>query len=87
MTSLNDKLRLKNAVIEISNSLVRIKSERDLIKEIINTVVEELDLPKEQKSQLRRLAKVYNKQNYSEVVTKDEEFQDMYVELLVSKSE
>lgn len=67
--------QIENAVKEASNSLIRIESERDLIKEIKEVLPEELGLPAKK---TQELIKIYHKQNYSEVVGKFEETSELY---------
>lgn len=57
-----DLKKIQNAAKEISNSLLRIDAERDLIKSIKDAMKEELDVPG---SHLLKLAKTYHEQNFS----------------------
>lgn len=77
MTTLspNDKVVIKNALQEISNSLTRNEAERDNIKEIINKISEEYQI---NKKIIRKLAKIYHKRNLTEVVAEQEEVTDTY---------
>jgi hypothetical protein len=72
-TQSKDKLR--KAVIEISDSLIRIAAERDLQKEIIKKTSEELSIDKKI---IRRMAKVYYNANFTQEVELDEEFEQTY---------
>lgn len=74
-TNPSDIQKIENAVKEASNSLIRIESERDLIKEIKERMKEELGIPPKK---LQELIKIYHKQNYSEVVGKFEETSELY---------
>lgn len=77
-TSPADVLKIKNAVKEASNSLLRIEAERENIKAIRDTLKDELGLPN---AKFNEITKLYHKQNYSEVVAKDEEKVELYVKV------
>lgn len=78
-SSPNDRQNIKNAVVEISNSMVRQDSERELQRDICVKIKDEVGLdPK----YLKRLAKVYHKQNFSEVQTESEDFETLYEEIV-----
>ena len=66
---------IMNGLQEISNSMLRIKAEKDLIKEIVETVSEESDLSKKV---INRMARVYHKNNFTSEVSEMEEFQDLF---------
>ena len=70
-----DKDKLRKAVTEISDSLTRIAAERDLQKEIIKKVSEELSIDKKI---IRRMAKVYFNANFAQEVELDDEFEETY---------
>ena len=67
--------KVKKGLQEISDSLTRAEAERDYVKDAIKAIADENGL---QKKIVAKMAKVYHKQNYSEVVTEAEEFQRMY---------
>ena len=73
-----DVLRIKNAVKEASDSMAHIKGERENIKAIRDLLKEELGLPN---AKFNEITKLYHKQNYSEVVAKDEEKVELYVKV------
>lgn len=77
MTNLTteNKNKLRKAITEMSDSLIRISAERDLQKEIIKTVSEELGI---EKKIIRRMAKVYFNNNFTQEVEIDEEFEETY---------
>lgn len=60
---------------EISNSLTRVEAERDLIKEILQRLQDEFEIPKKLG---RKLAKVYHKRNFEEEVATQNDFVDIY---------
>ena len=75
ISSETDRKKLYDAIKECSNSMTRIAAEKDLIKEAIKNVCEELKLPKRL---VNRLVKVYHKQNYDEEVATHEQFEQLY---------
>lgn len=66
---------LKDAIKELSDVYTMIDAQKDTEKDIINTVFDELKIPKKI---LRKLAKVYHKRNYAEVTLENEEFGVLY---------
>jgi hypothetical protein len=70
-----DKAKVLGCLQEISNSLTRIEAERDLIKEILQKMQDECELPKKLS---RKLAKVYHKRNYEEEIAEQSDFQTVY---------
>ena len=71
----NREVKIKGAVTEIANSLLRIDAERDLIKEIIDKLAKEEEI---NKKTLRKLGRTYYKQNYGEEQQSFDEFSDLY---------
>jgi archaellum component FlaC len=74
-SSPEDRKKIMNAVQEISNSLSRIESERDLIKEILADVEDKFELPKKY---TRKVAKIYHKQNISQIQQEQEDLVSIY---------
>ena len=72
------KKAIKDAMVEISNSMARIDGERDFIKEAITNICEEHELSKKT---FRKLVRTYHKQNFSAEVAEHEAFETMYEEL------
>ena len=70
-----DKAKVLGCLQEISNSLTRIEAERDLIKEILQRMQDECELPKKLS---RKLARTYHKRNYEEEVAEQADFQTVY---------
>jgi hypothetical protein len=70
-----NKDKLRKSITEISDSLTRIAAERDLQKEIIKKISEELTIDKKI---IRRMAKVYFNANFAQEVELDEEFEETY---------
>jgi uncharacterized protein (DUF342 family) len=70
-----DRKKVHNSLVEASNSLTRIDAERDLIKNIINDTSKNFQIPKKT---IKKLVRVYHKQNFSEEVATHEEFENLY---------
>jgi len=70
-----DKKKLESALKDMSTSLTRVEAERDLQKNLIKDICEELDL---NKRVFRKLAKVYHKQNFADEVATHQEFESLY---------
>ena len=72
-----DKKKLRDLITEISNCLLRMDAERDLIKEILQRGKEELEI---QPKTLRALARIYHKNSLMEDKMSSEEIFDLYEE-------
>ena len=70
-----DKVKILGCLQEISNSLTRIESERDLIKEILQKLQDECEIPKKLS---RKLARVYHKRSFEEEVAEQNDFVEVY---------
>jgi hypothetical protein len=70
-----DRKRIKESVLEMNDSLTRVAAERDLQKEIINKMSDQLGVDKKI---FRRMAKVYFKANYAEEQDDNRNFEEMY---------
>lgn len=70
-----DKAKILGMLQEISNSLTRVEAERDLIKEILDRLQDECEIPKKLG---RKLAKVYHKRSFEEEVAQQNDFVDIY---------
>lgn len=70
-----DQKKLLDMLREASNSLTRIESERDLIREMKKNVCDELQL---EKKVINRMVKVYHKQSFQEEVAEHEQFETLY---------
>jgi hypothetical protein len=81
-SSPEDRKKILASVQEISNSLTRIEAERDLIKEILADVQDKFALPKKY---TRKVAKIYHKQNFSEVQQEQEELEAIYETVTTTK--
>lgn len=63
------------AVKEISNSKTRIEAENDLIKDTLQMIEDEFELPKKY---MRKVANIYHKQNVSEVKAEAGDVAELY---------
>lgn len=72
--------KLQGAIKELSNSFLRVEAERDLQKEIIANISEETEI---EKKHIRKMARVYHKQNYQEETQNHEEFTDLYEQIFM----
>ena len=78
-----DQKRIQDAIKEASDSLLRISSERELLKDIAKSIKEDIGMPPRL---FNKLAKTYFQQNYNEVVEEDEQFQEAY-EIILGNQE
>lgn len=73
--STEDKKKLRGAINELNDSMTRTAAERDLQKETINKVFEDLGVDKKV---VRRMAKAYYKANFNEEIEENKNFEEMY---------
>lgn len=78
-----DQEKIRKALKEISDSYTRIEGEKDLIKEIVEEVKENFNLPKRT---INKMAKTYHKQNFHEEQASFEEFEALYEEIVGSSN-
>jgi polyhydroxyalkanoate synthesis regulator phasin len=82
MTVTGDKkAAIMSCLKEISDSYTRIEAERDLVKEILDRMQEEFEIPKKMG---RKIARIYHKRNYEEEVAQQNDLQETY-ESIVNK--
>ena len=74
-SSPDDKKKIRQALQEISDSLTRMEAERDLIKDILQTVEDNYKI---KKKYTRRLAKVFHKQNFNQVQQDQQDLETLY---------
>lgn len=70
-----EKKKLKNAIYAINDSMTRVAGERELQKEAIAEVFDELGVDKKL---VRKMAKAYFLSNYNSMVEEEKNFQDFY---------
>jgi len=71
----DDKQKIQNILTEISNSMTRTEAEADYIKECLLRMEDEFGLPKKY---MRKVARIFHKQNISEEQANFEEVSDIY---------
>ena len=69
------KTDLKNAIREMNDSMTRVASERDFQKEALNNAADKTGVDKKI---IRRMAKVYHRQNFTQEREEHEEFETLY---------
>lgn len=74
-----DKEKIRNAVKELDSSMTRVAGERDLQKEIVNKVFDDLKFPKHM---LKKLAKTYFNSDFERLTTENDEFESLYEDLM-----
>jgi Zn-dependent M32 family carboxypeptidase len=75
ISSPEDRKKIKDAVQEISNSMLRMEAERDLIKEIVKEISDNHQIPRKI---IAKIAKTFHKQNLTQEVADHEDFVDLY---------
>jgi ribosomal protein S9 len=70
-----DRQAVQKALQEISASLTRIDAEKDLIKDILVTVEDNQNIPKKY---MRKMARIYHKQNFTEIQQEQEDLETLY---------
>lgn len=78
-----DRKKIMDAMSEISNAYTRIESEKECVKDALDTISKTYNLPKRV---LSKLSKVMHKGNFEEEAGNFEDFSDLY-ETLVGASE
>ena len=68
---------------EFSDVKTMMESQKEVMKEIVNYLYEELAIPKKM---IRKMGVVYHKKNFSEVTAENEEFETLY-EGIISQTE
>lgn len=74
-----DRKKLYDAVQELSNSMTRVDAERDFQKEAIADVAGALNLDKKY---VRKIARIYHKNNLTEVLQETEDVSALYTDML-----
>jgi archaellum component FlaC len=69
------KQTLLNALKEMSNAMTRIEAEKELIKEIVEEVSDKVEIPKKY---LNKMARIYHKQNLTEVRNEMDDLETLY---------
>lgn len=82
-TTPEDLKKINSAIKQASDSLIRIESEKDHIKDVRDKLKEELNLPAKL---FNKMLKVYHKQTFGEEITQAEEFEIMYEKVFPNKN-
>lgn len=78
-----DRKKIRDALQEASNSMTRISAERDLIKDIAKDLADQYQLSKKV---VNKMIRVYHKQNFSEEVAAQDEFETLYEEVTTAQN-
>lgn len=70
-----DRKAIQNAVKEASNSMFRIQSEQDLIKDIANAMKDEHNLPP---GDFKKMVRTYHKAEFQKRLEQNESFTALY---------
>lgn len=73
-----DKKKVADAIREMSDSMLRIDAEKELMKDIVDVTNEKYEVDKKH---FRKLATIYHKQNLEEQRTESGEVFELYEEL------
>lgn len=74
-----EKKKLRGAIIELNNSMTRVAAERDLQKQTINEIFDQLGV---EKKMIRRMSKTYFKSNIREELEENENFEKYYRDVI-----
>jgi flagellar biosynthesis GTPase FlhF len=77
-----ERKRLKNAIMEMNDSMTRAAAERELQKEIISNIVDAVGVDKKL---FRRMSKAYFKANFGDEVEENKAFEESYDLILRSR--
>lgn len=66
---------IKGCLEEMSECMSKINSEKELMKDIIDTTYDKFKIPKKI---FRKMASVYHKQTFQEVVSEQNEFETLF---------
>jgi len=76
-----DKEKVKGVLVEVSNSMTRIESEKEFIRDAIDAASKIHEIPKKT---LNKMARVFHKNNYAQELNSIEEFTTMYENIVGS---
>jgi len=79
-----ERQKLKVVIAEITNSFLRIDSEKEAIKDLIATASEEFEI---EKRMVRKIATVMYKSNYHDMLAEQEDFEYLYESIVEGKKE
>lgn len=74
-----DAKKVRDAIVEISNSMTRTEAERDFVKDVIARIHEEEGLDKRV---MRKMARAYHKGNFQDETQLNEEFETTFQNIM-----
>jgi archaellum component FlaC len=74
-SSPEDLKKIEAALSEASDSLIRIEAERDHIKDIVENIKENFNIPKKH---ITKMIKVYHQNNFDEVTAEQNTFEVLF---------
>ena len=74
-----DKKKIADCIREIDVAMTRIDAERDFIKEAAIALRDAVGVPKKY---INRMARIYHKQNLTEVTTEISDLEQLYTEVI-----
>lgn len=74
-SSPEDRAKVQSALKEISAAMTRIEAEREYINESLKMLEDNFELPKKY---MRKVSRVYHKQNINEVKNEFSDIEDIY---------
>ena len=74
-----DRKKIKDALVEISDSMLRISAERDLIKDIVKDISDNHKLPKKY---INKMARIFHKQNFAITQQETDELESLYITIV-----
>lgn len=77
-----DRKKIKDAIIEISDSMTRIAGERDFINEAVKAIADEFELSKKD---LKKMARIYYKQSFQTEQAEMAELESLYITIIDNK--
>lgn len=74
-----DRKRLRKAVMEMNDSLTRIADERELQKDLVNEMADQLGIDKKL---FKRMSRAYFKANFNDEVQENTDFEEFYTTIM-----
>lgn len=74
-----DREKIRRVMDTVSDSFTRIEAEKELIKDEIGALVEEFKIPRKF---LNRMARIYHRKNFKDVMDEQENFETLYESVL-----
>lgn len=81
-TNPEDRKKLKAMIVEMTNTLSRVDSEREHLKDIADVAVDEFGI---KKTLINKLARTMYKNNYADIHQENEHFEFLYESITDSK--